>query len=299
MTRVSFLIILLTLTSVVATQRQPQKSPVAEMVETERAFARTSKEKGTTPSFLAFIADDGILFRPKAVKGKQWLIANPPPATAKRPWLHWAPSYAFMAKSGDMGYTFGPWEYRSDVKDKDAVAFGHFLTVWKKQADGTWKFAVDLGVSHPDPKTPSPSLRLSDDLGPRQRANTVNVAAESNGLLNKDKEVSKKSLQVGARNAFEMNSLPDVVLFREGKLPVIGRQFAAASVIPSVGGWTWTPEFAEVSTSGDLGHSHGTYEIREAGTVKETGNYMRIWKKRLGLWKIAVDLANPIVEGKN
>jgi ketosteroid isomerase-like protein len=297
MTRVSLLIILIALT-VVATQRQGQKSPIAEMVETERAFARTSKEKGTTLSFLDFIADDGVLFRPKAVKGKQWLSANPPPVTAKRPWLHWAPSYAFMAKAGDMGYTFGPWEYRSDVKDKAAVAFGHFLTVWKKQADGTWKFAVDLGVSHPDPKTPSPSLRLSD-VGPLQRSNTINVAGDSKGLLNRDKQVSKKSLQVGGRNAFEMNSLPDVVLFREGKLPVIGRQFAAAAIIPSGRGWTWTPEFAEVSRSGDLGHSYGIYEIREAGTVKETGNYMRIWKKRFGFWKVAVDLANPIVDGKN
>lgn len=299
MKRIYALVLVLSLASFVSTQTQNESSAIAQMVETERAFARMSKEKGTTESFLAFIAEDGILFRPKAVKGRQWLIDNPRPPAAKTPWLHWAPSYAFMARSGDMGYTFGPWEYRSEITDKDAVAFGHFLTVWKKQPDGKWKFAVDLGVSHPNPKTPPPALRLSDNAGAAQRAKTVNVTTESKALLDKDKEVSKKSLQVGAKNAFEMNSLADVVLFREGKQPVIGRQFAAATVIPSPGGWTWIPEFAEVANSGDLGHSYGTYEIREAGTVKETGNYMRIWKKRSGVWKIAVDLANPIVDGKN
>ena len=70
--------------SMVFAQKPPEnsalQSPLQSMVDTERAFARMSEEQGTRPSFAAFIADDGILFRPRAVKGKQWMTENPLPA---------------------------------------------------------------------------------------------------------------------------------------------------------------------------------------------------------------------------
>ena len=293
------LVLLFVLAPIASAQTLSRSSPILAMVETERDFAAMSKEKGTTASFLAYIADDGILFRPKAVKGKEWLTANPPPASDKRPWLHWEPSFAFMSWAADLGYTYGPWEYRRDINDKEPVAFGHFLTVWKKQKDKTWKFAVDLGISHPKMTTPSSPLRSSYNPTFKQSAKRVDVAAESNSLLLKDQAVSVQSSRMGARQVIANNAMDDVIIFREGKLPIAGKKLAADQAVSGTGVWTWIPEFAEVSASGDLGHSYGTYEIREAGVVKETGNYMRIWKKHSGAWRIAVDLANAIVDGKN
>lgn len=298
MKRFNIPVLLLALATIVSAQTLRRSLPIQAMVEAERDFAATSKDRGTNASFLAYIADDGILFRPKAVKGKEWLTANPPPASDNRPWLHWEPSFAFMSWAADMGYTYGPWEYRRDIKDAEPVAFGHFLTVWKKQKDKTWKFAVDLGISHPRMTPPPPPLRSSYNPTFKQSAKRVNVTAESNGLLIKDQTVSSQSSQVGARQALENNAMIDVIVFREGKLPITGGKHAAVEAIGGTGVWTWTPEFAEVSASGDLGYSYGNYEIR-GGTVKEIGNYLRIWKKHSGAWRIAVDLANPIVDGKN
>ena len=151
MIKLSFLLLCLVSLSVwVYAQSKDPEAALQSMVETERAFSSMSREKGTQPSFLAFIAEDGILFRPKAVKGKQWMLDHPAPASDKRPLLSWEPIHADIAAAGDMGYTFGPWQFRSNINDEKAVAWGHFITVWKKQADGTWKFAVDLGVSHPE-----------------------------------------------------------------------------------------------------------------------------------------------------
>ena len=56
-----------------------------------------------------------------------------------------------MARAGDLGYTTGPWEFKADIHDAKSVAWGHFLTVWKRQPDGSWKFAIDLGISNPQP----------------------------------------------------------------------------------------------------------------------------------------------------
>ena len=89
----------------------------------------------------------GCCFGPGAVNGKKWMIEHPVPPSDKKPVLAWQPSFAGMAASGDMGFTTGPWEAKADIKDEKPSGVGHFVTVWKKQADGSWKFVVDLGIS--------------------------------------------------------------------------------------------------------------------------------------------------------
>lgn len=292
-------ILLLILVPLVFAQTPGKSSPIDTMVETERAFARASKEKGSNTAFRDFIADDGILFRPKAVKGKEWLIANPPPASDKRPWLHWEPSFAFMTRRGDMGYTFGPWQYRADVKDAEPVAFGHFLTVWQKQPDGSWKFAVDLGISHPKPSSPTPSLKMLDMYVSTSRA--VSVNRERAGLIAWEKRMSAAGARHGQQIAFfANNATSDVHIFRPNKLPFAGDFVPMEVLDPRPNAWTWDVEFADVSSAGDLGYSYGTYKLAALGArPAETGNYLRIWRKERGVWKVAADLANPIVDGKN
>jgi hypothetical protein len=55
-----------------------------EMVKTEQAFSKMAEEKNTRDAFLAFIADDGLLFRSGAVDGKKWLLEHPAPPTDKK-----------------------------------------------------------------------------------------------------------------------------------------------------------------------------------------------------------------------
>jgi len=84
------------------------------------------------------------------------------PPSDKKPLLAWQPSFAGMAESGDMGFTTGPWEFKGDVKDEKPSGYGHFMTVWKKQADGSWKFVVDLGISHPQSGGPQAHWEPAD-----------------------------------------------------------------------------------------------------------------------------------------
>ena len=53
------------------------KSDLEKLVETEKSFAQAAAEKGIKPAFLEFLADDGILFRPNAVNGKESWLARP------------------------------------------------------------------------------------------------------------------------------------------------------------------------------------------------------------------------------
>jgi len=271
-----------------------QESAVQSMVETERAFARMSLDQGTRPAFVAFIAKEGILFRPTAVKGKQWMAEHPLPASDKRALLSWYPTVAGMARAGDMGYTTGPWEFKADIHDAKPVAWGNFLTVWKLQADGQWKFAIDLGISNPQPTAAAAQWALPQNYKQPAKGQAAKVETEAAALRARDQQFSGVS---ALRGAFDSFAAADIRLLREGKFPFVGKAAAAAALPASSSVWTWEPAFADVSRSGDLGYSYGTYRITSkepSPVILETGNYYRIWKKEGGVWQVLFDLTNPI-----
>src|SRR4030095_662354 len=164
---------------------QQTVSPLKSLVETEQAFAKASEVQGTREAFAAFIANDGILYRPGAVNGKQWMKEHPLPASPTRNLLAWQPIFAHVADAADLGYTTGPWEYKDNIKDEKPSGFGDFVTVWKKQPDGSWKFVVDLGISHPMSAGPLKIWEVSDSDESRtaDQKQTINVDRERTALL--------------------------------------------------------------------------------------------------------------------
>lgn len=56
-----------------------------------------------------------------------------------------------VARSGDLAYELGTYSLTMTVPrtKKPATEKGNFLVVWKKQADGVWKAAVDAPLSDP------------------------------------------------------------------------------------------------------------------------------------------------------
>jgi ketosteroid isomerase-like protein len=291
-----FLLMICGFVAPAAAQRMDQINDLKSLVETERAFSRTSEDKGTRESFAEFIAADGILFRPTAVFGKKWMQEHPLPPSTKRPWLSWQPIFAAVSRAGDLGYTTGPWQYKQDINDAKPVAFGNFMTVWRKQADGKWRFALDLGISNPEP--PGAPMWQPDNSQPAAGSfKRADPEAARAALLNVDREFSKASADQGAREAFLFYAAKDVRLLRNDHFPFVGKMAAADALAPITAEWTWTPSFAGVSESGDLGYSYGVYELRErsgARTVAERGNYARVWKKVNDLWKLVVDVADPL-----
>lgn len=273
------------------------RSPLQSMVDTELAFAKMSEEQGVRPSFMAFIDDDGILFRPRAVKGKQWMTENPVPASDKRPLLSWYPTFADVARAGDLGYTTGPWEFRSDIHDAKPVAWGNFLTVWRRQPDGSWKFAIDLGISNPEPEKPAPAWQLPRNYRQPAKVPAVNVQKEQAALFGENSVFGSSFNFSDAPRAFGSVAAADVRVFRNDKFPFVGLTAAAGALPDGSTVWSWQPALVSVSSSGDLGYTYGTYQITSKDSsekILERGNYYRIWKKQAGKWKLAADLTNPV-----
>lgn len=116
------------------------------MINTEYAFAQAAIRDGVRQSFLNFIADDGILFRPHPLKGKEFLEKS----KSGSGYLFWYPGRSAISAAGDMGYTTGPWSFRKE-KDSLETGFGEFCTVWEKRKDSTFKFDINNGISHGKP----------------------------------------------------------------------------------------------------------------------------------------------------
>jgi ketosteroid isomerase-like protein len=267
------------------------QSALQEMVKTEQAFSKMAEEKNARDAFMTFIADDGLLFRPGAVNGKKWMLERPVPPSDKKPLLAWQPSYAGMAASGDMGFTTGPWEAKSDIKDEKPSGYGHFVTVWKKQSDGSWKFVVDLGISHP--QSGGPQAHWEPEATKKETFKPVDIAVSRESLLSRDRKYSAEVLSQGLGKTFSAYAAPDVRLYRHAGLPFIGREASTEAIAKTKGQVTWQPIAADTSSAGDLGYTHGTYEVADdTKKVIEHGSYVRIWKKQSATWQIIMDVTN-------
>jgi ketosteroid isomerase-like protein len=58
--------------------------------------------------------------------------------------LTWRPIAAEVGSAGDLGYTIGEYEMRLAPEGTPITIVGKYMTVWKKQPDGTWMVAVDM-----------------------------------------------------------------------------------------------------------------------------------------------------------
>src|SRR3954471_18767867 len=113
------------------------------LVQMEHDFANAAASKGTREAFIEYLADDGIIFQPGPVNGKKFWTERQP----RKGLLSWQPAFADVSRAGDLGYTTGPWEFRPNGPEDQPVAFGQYFTIWKKQRDGSWKAALDRGVT--------------------------------------------------------------------------------------------------------------------------------------------------------
>jgi len=263
------------------------------IVEAERAFARAAAVKGTRDAFLEFLADDGIIFQPGPVNGKQFWQTRAP----RKGLLSWEPVFADVSLAGDLGYTTGPYEFRPNGADDKPIAFGQYFTIWKKQIDGSWKVALDRGTGNPRPSGPVAPLQFAVNERPVTKKVDVDAATGRALLLKTEAEFSNASSSQGIEKAFHSYLADDVRLFRENSFPVVGKRAALAALATNKGILTWRPAMADLARSGDLGYTYGAYDLKASGSDQksEHGNYVRVWKRQTnGRWKVFIDILNPM-----
>lgn len=274
--------------------RAAEPSPaeaVRAMVESERKFYQAGQEKGTRAAFLEFLADDAIVFRPGPMNGKE--------AWGKRPEtgfdLIWEPAFAAIARSADFGYTTGPAKWRANKKEEKFLGYGQFVSIWKKQKDGSWKVALDCGIENPEPAGKPESLRT---LVP---ADSQQVKSADSRRKTPLPEAHQKFLEAAKTNSAEATlavAAEEIRVYREGSFPAVGKNAAGALLSAKTGKMSFEQLGGDMSSSADLAYSYGKYSLSHDGSA-EAGHFFQIWQTDAdGSWKLAVDWQQALPKEK-
>ena len=272
--------LLVLLSSFAALAQNPGRPSDAQLLaEAERAFARTALEKSIREAFLTWLADDAIIFRPGPINGKEsWRDRPNPKAT-----LIWEPILAATARGGDLGYTTGPAKFESADKD-EPIYHGQFVSVWKKQTDGTWKVRLDLGIQNPAPSGAPERLQVRPGDSNEPESSSAEDAID--GLFEAERTfIEQAKNDLGA--AFDARAAADVRVFRDGSFPAVGKDAARALFLKQPGASHASEQRGEVSRAGDLGFTFG-----ESAGGADHLNYLRIWRKER-TWHLVLDLSKP------
>jgi len=126
----------------------------AELVQAERRFCAQTGELGISDAFLANMADECFLPNRLGLTKAEYDQAvqqarakaglKPHPGPNPKFHLTWAPSKVEVSDDGTLGYTWGKYESTAtNAAGKPEVTTGIYLTIWKRQSDGRWKFVYD------------------------------------------------------------------------------------------------------------------------------------------------------------
>ena len=119
-----------------------------KLLQADINFSYRSVEAGNHQAFLEFASPDVVLLRPNSypVVGKKAMKDLYEELSDSSYRLTWKPSYGKVAKSGDLGYTFGIYLLELIEGDqKGQTQQGTYCTIWEKNDKGEWRFVLDTG----------------------------------------------------------------------------------------------------------------------------------------------------------
>lgn len=267
---------------------QAQSKLAQQVVAAETAFSTQSAQTSIEAALLAnstpisLATDNGKLVNAQNV----WRSRPSKPGRK----MTWYPVLADAAQSGDLGYTTGPWtQFQNGRPD----AAGEYVTVWRKQLDGRWKFAVNMNIERIGTAPAAPAEVPQPKLMP---AVAVPSTAPSNIVLDVDSKFSAAE-QLKPGLAYQQNLSAEARLYR----PSLSTMYGSAAVANMKNldvGYLFTANTGYLAAAGDLGYVVGSLHRPATGKhPEENGTYLRIWRREADAgWRIVLEMFNLIPE---
>lgn len=270
---------------------QQSNGRVNSLIAAENYFAAHAKDKGIRDAFLKISDESTVIFKPNPVKAEEFYAKKSSNDAGK---LNWTPSIAKISKSGDWGFTSGPYSYSSNLKESSI--YGQYLSVWRTNNKGVWKLALDLSMTHPKPVN-EPILSFVDPKNFRffRQIAEGRLKQREQIILTTDKLFSKTLLD-NQRLAYDTFFAEEGRLLFPGYEPIIGktkinnflsRQEITVETIPAV---------ANRALGSDLAYTYGKAQITK-NKITSLYNYVRIWESQEGFtWNILLEIYTPTAE---
>ncbi|MBU1377294.1 MAG: nuclear transport factor 2 family protein [Alphaproteobacteria bacterium] len=250
----------------------------APVVAAERAFAADGLELGVQASFLKHSAPEGILFAPEPVLAKAVFGTPRPKGTA----LVWWPLWAGIARSGDLGFTTGP--YTADGKPG-----GYYFTVWSKQPDGSWKWLFDGG---PPSDTTGAAPQGSDVAYAKPAARQTGSPSKALDQVMKAEVALHAAARTDVKAAFLAAVADDGRIVGSNARPPATRAELEAELATRPTSVAFSALGGQASSAGDLAWTYGVASWTRDG-AQQRGHYVRIWRNDQPGWRLLFDELLP------
>ncbi|MGH9820073.1 MAG: YybH family protein, partial [Pyrinomonadaceae bacterium] len=105
--------------------------------------------KGDAAMVAAVFAEDGVQLAGsgKIIKGRQQIMERQKAAMqGADPGVKVSVTTINVWVDGDTAYETGKYKYEYTEKGKPGTDEGQYVTIWKRQNDGSWKLTMDMGV---------------------------------------------------------------------------------------------------------------------------------------------------------
>lgn len=130
-----------------------EAAPKDDMIAADKAFSAMSVAKGAHAAFLSYMTDDVRLFdgdHPpligKAAAADHYAAEEKADPGYRNQRLEWTPVDAEASPDGALGWTRGTWIFTAPNADGSSFKrTGYYVTEWRRQADGSYKFCLDIG----------------------------------------------------------------------------------------------------------------------------------------------------------
>ena len=120
-----------------------QKCTVDDLLEIDKQFSKASEKNGFARAFTDFAHTDAVILRDNnmPLQGKSAIAAYFAKADTVNTSFTWQPIDAEIAQSCDLGFTYGMYKFLKDSIREE----GTYVSVWKKDSIGNWKYILDAG----------------------------------------------------------------------------------------------------------------------------------------------------------
>lgn len=258
---------------VAACSPTPATPPDASaIVAAERAFAAEAQRTGWVEAFEAYSTDEAIVLGARPRNAHE-AMAGIDPANRGDTSLNWAPEFAGVSRGGDIGFTTGPY-------NGGDTAFGQYFTVWRRQADGAWKWIYDGGTNQTTPTQPNPEFNVEVLPVGARGAGSSEAAIEA---IARREETLAAAAAENAGRAYRAVFAASGRMNRDNQPTAIGPEAAVA--LAGAGGVQFSPpQMSEAGAAGDL-----VFTLGEARWEGGSGYYQRIWVLQAEGWRIGYD----------
>lgn len=260
-----------------------QTGEAQKIYQTEKEFEKAVAEKGFNDAFIEFMTSDGIIFRPNPVNAREFLKSQPKSTAA----LTWNPVFIDVSSNGVLAYSTGSGIFRPQGKDDSNAYYSDYVTIWQRQPDGNYRAVLDTGISHEKPVNVETGWKSTANVKPELNEKKISAADSSTTFF---ETAETKSLNI----AYKMFLADDARVYREGKMPFVGRKNALAEIKNDKSKIKFTKR-SVFTGAADLAYFTNGYTLSDKdGKQIEKGNFVQVWKFRNGQWQIVLDIFNPV-----